>query len=112
MNGLYCIRGAAAAICLTVSVTAIAQEREPVTAQVGYADLNLATAAGQAAFKHRIHLAASQTCSSVADGLAAVRDRSRCMSEMERDGDARLATLTAQSTTQLASVAPAKIAGK
>jgi UrcA family protein len=108
MTGLYCIRAATAAVCLTVSVTAVAQNREPVTAQVGYADLNLATAAGQAAFKTRIHHVALQSCVSAAVGLDGYLDRSRCMREMQRDGDTRLAALITQSTTELASGASAR----
>ena len=104
MTGLYLMRSVAAAICLTVSVAAIAQDRDPVTAPVHYAGLNLATASGQAAFKLRIHRAASATCQSGVSGLAGDMDRTRCIAEMQRDGDTRLATLVAAPTTQLAAV--------
>lgn len=112
MIALNCLRGAAVAICLAVSVTAGAQDRVPVTARVGYADLDLATVPGQAAFKQRIHRAASETCVSVAVGLYAAIDRSRCMREMERDGDTRLAMLVAAPKTQLASIGDTARPGK
>lgn len=105
MARLHFVSAAAAAIGVLVSAAAGAQDREPVTARVLYADLNVATASGEAALRRRIRSAASQACESGAVGLEGAMDRSRCMREMERDGNTRLAALSVSRTVQVASAA-------
>lgn len=108
MSKLSIVCGAAAIICVVASTAASAQEREPVRAGVTYADLNLATAEGQAAFKSRVHRVALLACDSGEAGLGMATDRSRCMSEMEHDGEIGLAAITAARSTELASVTVTK----
>jgi UrcA family protein len=63
----------------------------PVTARVKIADLDLASAAGQATLKTRIHRAALATCTSALPAAAGQADEARCRHEMEQDGGAQLA---------------------
>jgi UrcA family protein len=59
---------AALAVASALVVPTVSQAAEPRSARVAYADLNLATAFGQAKLQRRIHFAAAQVCD-VADAM-------------------------------------------
>jgi UrcA family protein len=82
---------AIALACLSCAAPAGAQERMKVTARVRIADLDLATAAGRATLKARIHNAALANCVSQVAAPAGPADEARCRREMEQDGDAQIA---------------------
>jgi UrcA family protein len=89
-----------AAACL--AVPAVAQDRSPVTASIRYADLNLATPAGQAALKARIRSAAASMCPAMEGPLDQKIDAMRCRQEMTKDGAVQIARLTAPADQRLA----------
>ena len=87
------VSAAIAFACLPLAVPALAQEREPVTARVRYADLDLSTQQGRAILDQRLRSAASAACVSKADGLAGVMDSARCRHEMQESGVQQIAGL-------------------
>jgi UrcA family protein len=91
---------AIASACLVVP--AVAEDREPVAAHVPYADLNLASAAGQAELKARIHAAGEAACPAMDGALDQKMDSMRCRQEMAKDGALQVARLTAPSDQRLA----------
>ncbi|KQM66583.1 MULTISPECIES: UrcA family protein [unclassified Sphingomonas] len=83
---------ATAAACL--SSVAHAEVREPVTARVSIAGLNLASAEGRRTLDARIDRAAMRMCQSQMSGLRRIADEQRCRKEMHRDAEVRVAQLT------------------
>lgn len=82
---------AAAVACL--SSAAYAQKREPVTARVSYAGLDLTKVADRRILDARIDRAARFACRSNGFGIRQTADEGRCREEMRRDGQVRLAQL-------------------
>ncbi len=82
---------ASALTCL--SSVAHAETREPVTASVSYAGLDLASVEGRRILDARIDGAARRDCVSKASGFRALADVARCRSEMRRDAQIRVAAL-------------------
>jgi len=82
---------ATAAACL--SSAAHAQQREPVSAHVSVAGLNLATVEGRRVLDARIDRAALNACQSRAAGLQRFADQQRCRKEMRSDAQVRVAQL-------------------
>ncbi|KQM28141.1 hypothetical protein ASE57_07525 [Sphingomonas sp. Leaf11] len=83
---------ATAAACL--SSAAHAELREPVTARVSVAGLDLASSEGRRLLDARIDAAAQRGCQSQLTGLRRVTDERRCREEMHRDAQVRIAQLT------------------
>ncbi len=67
----------------------------PRSVKVGYADLNLASEAGQDRLDARIRRAAAIVCGSHASDLAATRADTACRIAATADAEARLATVVA-----------------
>lgn len=84
----------AATVVACMPPAANAQQREPVSARVSVAGLNLATAEGRRALDARIDRAALNACQSRAIGLLGRQDELRCRTEMRNDATVRLAQLT------------------
>ena len=84
----------AAAVAACLSSAAHAEQREPVTARVSIAGLDLGTAEGRRILDARIDRAAIGACRSRAFGLRGVADEGRCRREMHRDAQVRIAQLT------------------
>lgn len=82
---------AAALTCL--SFAAHAELREPVTAHVSYAGLDLASAEGRRLLDSRIDAAARRACTSVVSGMRGYADIRRCRREMKQDAQVRVAQL-------------------
>lgn len=82
---------ATAIACL--SSAAYAQQREPVSARVSVAGLNLATVEGRRALDARIDRAALNACQSRAIGMLRFTDEQRCRKEMHSDAQVRVAQL-------------------
>ncbi len=82
---------AAAAACLSSAVQA--EQREPVSARVSVAGLDLASIEGRRILDARIDRAALRVCQSGAIGLLGRQDELRCWTEMRRDAQVRLAQL-------------------
>ena len=82
---------ATAAACL--SSVAHAQQREPVSARVSVAGLDLASVEGRRILDARIDRAAMRACRSHATGLLQVADEQRCRKEMRGDAQVRVAQL-------------------
>jgi len=82
---------ATAAACL--SSVAHAQEREPVSARVSVAGLDLASVEGRRILDARIDRAARHVCRSHTIGLRGRADELRCRGEMHRDAQVRVAQL-------------------
>ncbi len=82
---------ASALTCL--STAAHAEVREPVTARVSYAGLDLASVAGRRILDARIEAAARRACVSKAWGFRGHIDAARCRNEMRRDAQVRVAAL-------------------
>jgi UrcA family protein len=101
MNHRFVAVLATAAACLS-SIAAQAETRDPVTARVSYAGLDLDSVEGRRLLDTRIEIAARRACVSQATGSSAVRDVRRCRSEMIRDGAVRVAQVMQRA--QLASV--------
>jgi UrcA family protein len=91
---------AGAFACL--SSGANAQDQKPVSIQVRYADLNLSSAAGQAALKARIRGAAEAACAEKGGWLDDKIDAARCRSAMMKDGQVQAARLAAAADQRLA----------
>lgn len=87
---------ATASACLFSAAPALAQTREPVSARVFYADLDLATVKGRATLAQRLHRVADSACASSLGGVAGAADRSRCRREMEESGTRQIAALVRQ----------------
>ena len=83
---------ATAAACL--SSAARAEEREPVSARVSVAGLDLASVEGRRILDARIDRAALHVCRSRAIGLLGRADELRCRTEMRRDAQVRVAQRT------------------
>lgn len=82
---------ATAFACLS---SAHAQQREPVTARVSYAGLDLAKIEDRRILDARIDRAALRVCRSHAIGLQRTTDERRCRNEMRSDAQIRVAQLT------------------
>ena len=67
-----------AGLCL-VGAVAPAHAEGARTANVSYADLNVASAEGRSVLDRRLHNAARAVCSSMRDGAAGRNDESRCV---------------------------------
>lgn len=67
----------------------------PRSVKVGYADLNLASEAGQDRLDARIRRAAATVCGSNATDLAATRAAAACRIAATADAEAQLATVVA-----------------
>ncbi|WBO21195.1 UrcA family protein [Sphingomonas abietis] len=87
---------AIAVACLMAVPPALAQTREPVSARISYADLDLATAKGRATLARRLHRIAAGTCTSSLGDIAGAVDRSRCRQEMEDSGTRQITALIRQ----------------
>lgn len=83
----------AATIAACLSFSAQAQQREPVSARVSVAGLNLASVDGRRVLDARIDRAAQHVCQSRALGLLRVADERRCRAEMRRDAQVRVAQI-------------------
>ncbi len=94
---------AAFAASLCMSVAAHAEMREPVTATIRYADLDLHRADHRAQLDARIRRAAAIACGSVTNDLRRNADISRCRHEMVADAAPKIAAL---------SMAPVALASK
>lgn len=92
----------AAIACVCLSSVVSAQDREPVTAHVRYADLNLSGTAGRAALKARIRGAAEIACPDMGNSIADKMDAARCRNEMMKDGATQAASLSASADQRLA----------
>lgn len=92
----------AAIACACLASSGMAQDRQPITTHVRYADLNLSSAAGQSALKARIRGAAEIACPDMGDTLAEKIDVARCRSEMVKDGQMQAARLEASADQRLA----------
>lgn len=104
------ISAACAAIvgaCLfSTSVTA-APLRDPVTARVSLAGVDLTSESGRTAFQHRLRAAISTACAPRTGGLDAFGDSQQCRREMIKDASVQVAALLGRNGVQLASnVAP------
>lgn len=86
-----------------VSTPVLAQPRDAVSARVAYADLDLASAAGQARFARRVHGAAESLCAVDTRDLAMISDSERCKAEVMASGREKLAALTAGHDVRVAS---------
>ncbi|KQN40465.1 hypothetical protein ASG37_01270 [Sphingomonas sp. Leaf407] len=76
-----------------VSSAAHAELREPVSARVSYAGLDLATTEGRRLLDARVDAAARRACTSVVTGMRGYADIRRCRTEMKRDAQVRVAQL-------------------
>ena len=92
----------AAIACACLSSVAPAQDREPVKAQVRYADLDLSSTAGRAALKSRIRGAAEIACPEMGSSLTAKVDAARCRQEMIKDGATQAVALSGPSNQRVA----------
>ncbi|MBV9842820.1 MAG: UrcA family protein [Sphingomonadaceae bacterium] len=85
---------ASAAIAFAcLSSAALAAEREPVTAHVSTAGVDLASAQGRALFQARIARIAAAACDNGERDLGFRADADRCAREMTRDAQAQIAAL-------------------
>ncbi len=82
---------AAALTCL--SSVAHAEHREPVTARVSFAGLDLSSIEGRRMLDARIDSAARRVCTSPVTGLRGFADTRRCRAEMKRDAQIRVAQI-------------------
>jgi UrcA family protein len=96
----------AAIACACLSSVASTQDREPVTARVRYADLNLSSSAGRAALKSRIRGAAEIACPEMGNSIAEKMDTARCRDEMMKDGALQAAALSNSADQRLALAEP------
>lgn len=83
----------AATLAACLSSAAHADVREPVTARVSVAGLDLASAEGRRILDARIDRAAQRVCRSRLLGLRGTADEQRCREEMHRDAQVRVAQL-------------------
>ena len=83
----------AATVVACLSSVAHAEQREPVSARVSVAGLDLATVEGRRVLDARIDRAALNACRSRATGLLRIADEQRCRGEMHRDAQVRVAQL-------------------
>ncbi|MEP9403372.1 UrcA family protein [Sphingomonas sp. VNH70] len=87
----FTVLATAALSCL--SSVAHAEAREPVSARVSYAGLDLTSAAGRRTLDARIDRAVRRACVSNASGLRALADVARCRAEMRQDAQVRVAQI-------------------
>ncbi|MEH3039759.1 MAG: UrcA family protein [Sphingomonas paucimobilis] len=92
MTNRLIVLAATAVACL--SSAGHAQEREPVSARVSVAGLDLASVEGRRILDARIDRASLHACQSRAIGLRGRADELRCRGEMRRDAQVRVAQLT------------------
>ncbi|WP_242416721.1 UrcA family protein [Sphingomonas panni] len=92
MTVRFVVFTATATACL--SSVAQAQQREPVSARVSVAGIDLASVEGRHILDARIDRAALRVCQSRAIGLLGRQDELRCRTEMRNDAQVRLAQLT------------------
>jgi UrcA family protein len=90
---------AIAAACL--AFPAFAQEEAPV-ARIRYADLDLATPAGQATLKKRVHWAITAACPDMRGSLSDMVLATRCRKDLQQKSDVQVAQLITPSQSQLA----------
>lgn len=91
----------AAFACLPAA--AHAETRDPVTAKVSLAGIDLNSVEGRRIFDARLIRAARHACVSRAAGFRAIRDSQQCEAEMRRDADVRVAALTRRQPVEVAS---------
>ena len=102
------ISSVALAAGLALATGALAQpqsaEDQPRQVAVRYDDLNLTTAAGEEAVKHRIDFAAKSVCGGAPDirDLEATSEFEKCMSGAESTALAQLADIEARARVQVA----------
>ncbi|USI72176.1 UrcA family protein [Sphingomonas morindae] len=85
----------AAALALAPATPLLAQLREPVTARVEVAGLDLGRPADRALFFHRLKRASARACDNGSATPAMRADSARCRREMEADAVQRLAAYQA-----------------
>lgn len=105
MNSRFVAAASAAIAFVCLPSVASAQDREPVTARVVTADLNLASDSGRATLQSRVRNAIRTACGTESHDLAVVTDQARCRREMEQDGRAQIASLLQQRDVEVAQAA-------
>ena len=94
--------------CLFSGTASASSGREPVSVRVSRAGLDLTTDAGRRVFQQRLHWAIAAACRPQGSGMEALFDSHRCRSEMTADASVKMATLLANTGTQMASVGAAR----
>ncbi|MBA2935595.1 UrcA family protein [Sphingomonas sp. CGMCC 1.13654] len=92
--------------CTCLVSAAFAQDREPVTVRVRYADLNLSSTSGQSELKARVRGAAEIACQATGNSLTEKMDAARCRNEMMKDGQQQAARLASPADQRLALADP------
>ncbi len=85
---------AIAVACLSSVTPAFAQQRTPVTVRVSSAGLDMSKPESMARLRTRLRTSVRAACDTDSRDLMIIADSTRCVAEMQRDGDAQLAALS------------------